>query len=352
MDKIYSNSYRVFLREKFQLKEIGLDWADHDDVIFYLQRNLVAGINGPTYEHKTTGPCLLPTVDINLLKSKNIDVQAILDRQPTIQNVLLVATASKGQVHVCLETKEFSTLLADLTGENQEFLDETIEIARRTMEINKRLLNWWGIRDRNIHLHFTHEPRVDETIQINCRRYGELYLRYLESYPQKSNNFRLGQRMRKLIARGKKLEDIYRLRIYSTYFPGWWGDEKVKEHSIVENVFHDAQLFTKKHSKSSMVGLMPPKDLNFKKNEMDVGVPLYLGTEEKIREGIELLKMTRFPNKNRFNCIVGNLLLYAVKNIEDFHCIESCGRNQVTCHHDCRACLDILEDFILTISGL
>ena len=351
LNKIYSPSFRTSLREKYQLEMINDNWKEFGDIEFYIKRNLVVGFSGEIYKHKTTGPCLLPTVDINLLKTRDVDIPNILNRQPTIQNALLTAVASKGPIHICLETKEFSNLLNELTDQSREFIDEMKEVADRTMKIIDRLLKWWGIKGQDMRLHYTHESKVDETIRDNCYKYGELYIKYLENHNKKSNNYRLGKILRRLLKNGKKVEDLYRLRIVSTYFPGWWGEPSIKEHTIVENVFHDAQLFTKLHSKTSMVSLLPPKDLTFKKSEMDVGVPLYLGTEEIVREGIDLLKLTKFPRTNRFNCIVGNLLLFGVKNVEDYNSIESCEKDKTTCNQDCRDCLNLLEEFILTISG-
>ncbi|NHI94685.1 MAG: hypothetical protein EAX96_19495 [Candidatus Lokiarchaeota archaeon] len=351
LDMIYSPSFRISLREKFELEEIKNNLSKYKDIEFYLKRNLIVGINGEVFNHKTTGPCLLPTTDINLLGRKGNNIQEIINKQPTIQNVFLTATAARGPIHVCLETKEFTNLLNSLSMTHQNFLDDMIEVADRTMEINKRLMKWWNIKNSDIRLHYTHENKVDESIENNCKKYGELYVRFLEGQDQKSNNYRIGKRIRSLLNKGNKYEDLYRLRVVSTYFPGWWGDESIKEHVVVENVFHDAQLFTKLHSKTSMVGLLPPKDLTFKKSEMDLGVPLYLGTEEIVREGIELLKMTKFPRKNRFNCIIGNLLLFGVKNVHDYHSIESCEKDTSTCNQDCTECLTFLEEFLLNISG-
>ena len=350
LNMIYSPSFRRSLREKYDLVKINNDISKFNDIDFYLRRNLIVGINGNIHEHKTTGPCLLPTVDIKLLNKKDIDVQEILDRQPTIQNVLLTATAAKGPVHTCLETKEFSNLLNEIRNKKDDNLDAIIEVAKRTMKINKRLLKWWNVSNSDIRLHYTHDSKIDESINEYCHAYGEIYLKYLEQHDPKSNNFRISKRIRKILQQGKRINEIYRIRIVSTYFPGWWGDTNVKEHTVIENVFHDAQLFTRLHSDTSMVGLLPPKDLSFKKSEMDVGVPLYLGTEEMINEGIELLRLTKFPRKNRFNCIVGNLLLFAVKRVDDFHSIESCEKDKETCNQDCRECLNFLEEFIHTIS--
>lgn len=350
--KIYSSSFLTYLREKFQLKEIEFNSEISNDVEFYSKRNLIVGISGEIYKHKTTGPCLIPTYDINLLTKENVNYKEILDKQPTIQNVLLTAIAVKGPVHVCLETKEFSNLLMELTNNRQDFLDEMIEVARRTWKIIEQLMDWWNVKNSEIQLHFTHETKIDETIRNFSIDFCEKYIDFLLSYDKKSNNYRIGQRLKKFLKKGKKPEEIYRLRVVSTYFPGWWGDNTIKEHTIVENIFHDAQLFTKLYSKTTMVGLLPPKDLTFKKPEMDVGIPLYLGTEDKVKEGIEILKNTKFPKKNRFNCIIGNLLLFAVKKIEDFECIESCGRKEITCYNDCTECLDILEEFLYKISDI
>ncbi|MHA1269099.1 MAG: hypothetical protein ACTSPY_04870 [Candidatus Helarchaeota archaeon] len=353
INKIYSKNYRLHLLKKYQLVDIGKNFDclnEYKPIEFYLRRFIVVGVNGKIFNDITTGPCLLPTSDINLLKNNKAEVEDILNKQPTIQNVLLTATATQGIIHVCLETKEFSNLLSEITKKNNNYIDKMIEIAQRTMKINKKLLNWWGIKNSNINLHYTHDSKVNETIIHYCKLHGENYIKYLLSHNPKSNNYRIGQKLQKLLINNIKIEDIDRIRIYVTYFPGWWGKESIKEHTIVENIFHDAQLFTKLYSKSTMVGLLPPKDLTFRKPEMDLGLPLYLGTEEKVREGIEILQKTKFPIKNRYNCIVGNLLLFGVKRIQDYHCIESCGRKKLECTQDCRKCLDILEEFLFEIT--
>ena len=340
----------MHLRDKYGLKDIGKEKEVYDDLGFYIKRRLIIGINGDVYSHKTTGPCLLPTVDINSLNNRKIDLDKVFEKQPTLQNVLLNAVAAKGPIHICLETKEFSNLLNEITNNQKDYLDEFIKIANKTWQMVKNLMDWWEIKDSEINLHYSHEQKIDEYINLTCQKYSKYYISYLSSHHPTSNNYRLGKYFQKLLEKGNKPEDIYRLRVVSTYFPGWWGDDSIKEHTIVENVYHDAWMFTRQYSKTSMAALLPPKDLSFKKSEMDTGDPLYLGTEEKVREGFETLKATRFPNKNRYNCIVGNLLLFAVKKIEDFHCIESCGRKGITCKHDCSNCLDILEEFLIKIS--
>ncbi|MHA1380305.1 MAG: hypothetical protein ACTSRG_18190 [Candidatus Helarchaeota archaeon] len=352
LNKIYTPSFRIHLRKKFQLQELGENWANYKDVEFYAKRNLIVGINGEIFNHKTTGPCLLPTIDISILSNNRANYREILEMQPTLQNVILTAVAAKGNVHVCLETKEFANMLNGFYHNEQNYLDDFIEVAKRTCKMTKNLMEWWNVKNSKITLHYTHESKVDDQINYICSQYHQKYIDFLLNHNPKSNYFRIGKRLKNFLEQGNKPEEIYRLRVVSTYFPGWWGDKKINEHTIVENVFHDAWLFTKLYSKTSMVGLLPPKDLSFKKSEMDVGQPLYLGTETKLREGIKILKATRFPKKNRYNCIVGNLLLFAVKNIEDFHCIESCGRKKLTCNYDCRCCLDILEEFLYKISGI
>lgn len=352
LNKIYTPTFRNHLREKFQLNGLLGDLEKIEDVEFYAKRNLIIGINGEIFKHKTTGPCLLPTTDINRLHTKKVNYDLILEKQPTLQNVLLTAIATKGPIHICMETKEFANMLNNFKGNNQDFIDNFVEVAQRTWKMTKNLMAWWNIRNSQIYLHYTHDSKVDEKINQICDQYYQKYIDYLLNHDKRSNNYRIGKRLKKFLEEGERPEDLYRLRVISTYFPGWWGDDSIKEHTIVENVYHDAWLFTKKYSKTSMVALLPPKDLSFKKSEMDLGIPLYLGTQEKIKEGLEILRSTRFPKKNRYNCIVGNLLLFAVKKIEDFHCIESCGRKKLTCNHDCRNCLDILEEFLITISNV
>jgi len=352
LNKIYTPTFRIHLRKKFQLRELGADWESLKDVDFYAKRNLIVGFNGEIYNHKTTGPCLLPSTDINVLSNKKTNYEAILEKQPTLQNIILTAIAAEGPIHICLETKEFANMLNNFYNDNHDYLDDFIEVAKRTWKMTKNLMKWWNIKNSKINLHYTHESKVDDQINYICSQYHQKYINFLLSHDSKSNNYRIGKRLINFLEHGKKPEEIYRLRVVSTYFPGWWGESKIKEHTIVENVFHDAWLFTKSYSKTSMVGLLPPKDLSFRKSEMDLGKALYLGTEDKLKEGLEFLKATRFPKKNRYNCIVGNILLFAVKKVEDFHCIESCGRKNLICNHNCRRCLDIIEDFLYILSDI
>lgn len=302
----------------------------------YHSRGLTFGKTpGPLHPVVTTGPCILPSIDIRALKADPADYRAIFDRQPTLQNVVSTASQSPGEVHLILETKEFAGLAADLTGlPFADMLDESIIIARRIWDGIQGV----GMVGEDVRAHMTHEDKVDATITRFAAEHAEEFFARIPAYH--SDPDPQIKRLRKhLEERGPA--GMFALRIFASYFPGWWGEE-VEAHLVIENMHH--YYIQAWDATKVFVPLLPPRSLDGKK-EMDEGQAIYVGTAEHAETAIARLQKI-LPMKTPYGCPVGNLIPYAAVDDDELGIIVDCARDREVDPNRCERCLGVASRLI------
>lgn len=335
VEKIYSNSMDS-RRKIHHLIEVSKYKNNLLDISFYAKRHLIAGVSkGRIYNHKTTGPCFLPSVDIKKL-NKSTELDKLMEKQPTFQNVFTNCVMSEGIVHVCMETKEYTNLISELTGNKQEdIFDKVIEISNKIKTYNKKLIKLFKPKNEVI-IHNTYESKVDNTISEYTEKYADNYIDFINT---------INPPLALKIKKAKDKKNIYALRVAVTYLPGWWGDKNVKSHTIVENVFHNGPIFGILNSKSSFVGICPPKSIDGKL-EMDNGKPIYLGKRKYVDEALKELK-SKLPLKTPYACPVGNLVLFCAENKSELDLIPKCANNPIrSWDNKCKYCYQVVRDML------
>lgn len=307
------------------------------DISFYKKRHLIAGISkGRIYKDKTTGPCFFSSTDITNIKNNPKLFECLAEKQPTFQNVFLNCIMARGNIHVCMETKEYTALMSKLTGKNKDNIFQKImEISGKIETYNKKLVKLFKPKNV-ITKHYTHEEKVDESINEYAEKYAKKYTEFIK---------KINPPLALEIEKAKEKKNIYALRVAVTYLPGWWGDKKVKTHTIVENISHNGPIFGILNSKSSFVGVYPPKSID-NKLEMDNGKPLYLGNSKCAEEGLKELK-SKLPLKTPYICPVGNLVLFCAKDKNDLDLVKECANNPIkSWDKKCKYCYKVVRDMV------
>ena len=316
---------------------------DHQDLRFYNTRGVVLGRIGKVYRNKTTGPCLLGITDIDLIKTDLDSFGKVLGRQPTLQNVLNVGYQASGDLRICMETHEFACLAENVFGiEYDTALEAFVTVAKRT----ERMIRGRKRKDAGkLNFYYTHQKKVDAKLREITRQNCDSFLSLMS---RKKGEKKVLARIRKQIEAGKDPNDIFKLRIYSTYTPGWWGG-KTKAHTILENI-HNVNTYIDPDLNPSWVALVPLRSLEWKR-EMAQGSCIYLGTPEDVEQAIDHLK-SLVPQKSPFHCSVGNILPYAVDDLNEIDTLVDCFQKRVLDPDRCNRCLGIVTDFLRKTSDL
>jgi hypothetical protein len=315
----------------------------HKDLKFYNRRGAVLGQVGRIYRNKTTGPCLLGISDIDRIKKDPDSFKGIIQKQPTLQNVLNVGYQSFGEIRICLETHEFASLARDVFGVDYDFaLEEFKGAATRTQRIIKRLHKKGTGK---LHFYYTHQPKVDKRLREITQKNHQ---RFLELMSRKAGERKVLVRIRKQMEAGKDPNDIFKLRIYSTYTPGWWGGN-IKSHTIVENIYN-INTYIDPDLNPSWVALVPLRSLEWKR-EMAQGSCVYVGASDDVENAIEHLS-SQVPKKSPYHCNVGNILPYVVEDGESLDTLVECFQKRDLDSDRCKRCLGIVQDFLRRISDM
>ena len=310
---------------------------DHKDLRFYGERGVLLGQRGRVFKNKTTGPCLLGVTDIDRIKRDLVPFDEIIRKQPTLQNVLNVGYQASGDIRICMETHEFASLAQNVFGvEYDAALKGFKEVADRTQRIIAGLhTNISGI----LHFHFTHEPRVDRRLREITEDNSD---RFLSLMARKKGEKKVLARIRKQLDAGRDPNDMFKLRIYSTYTPGWWG-EKVKSHTLVENIYN-INTYIDPELNPSWAALVPLRSLEWKR-EMAQGTCAYVGTSEDIEDAVEKLASI-IPRKSPYHCNIGNIIPYAVNAPDQCDTLLDCFNKRDLNPERCQRCLDIVSEFL------
>ncbi len=325
---------RDVLLEKYRLHNP----VERPELAYYHQRGAVLGEVGGIQKNITTGPCLLGLSDIERIKNEPESFHKVVSRQPTLQNVLNVGYQADGDIHICLETHEFAHMAADIFEMGYDAaLSEFIRAAERTERII-RLLH--KNSSSTLHFHHTHDPKVDAVLRrITESRYEE----FLTLMEKKKGERKILARIRKQVEAGRDPNEIFKLRIYATYTPGWWDGTKTP-HTIIENIYN-VNKYIDTDLNPSWTALVPLRSMDWKR-EMAQGGCINVGNKEEIKKAVALLEK-KLPQKSPHQCNVGNILPYAD---EDLDTLVQCYSNRTMNTDRCNRCFERVKNFLLKIS--
>ncbi len=239
-------------------------------------------INQPTEENIITGPCFIPSSEISRFRSCDLqEAEAILDKSPTIQNVVCVGLPKGGRGVIVLETKEYGNLNPNkpqvaIVKAAQRALRLIIGYQHIIAENNSGLPGLVPI--------YTHDTGPDEMVKDTIKE-------LLADHPEIRDH--------RALAGCDNPEEHGRLRIEASYTPQFAERLFGKDcsYTVAENYKHGLQFFDDfgilrdvfvraiNDGRLNFLGLIPPKSLDGKV-EMDDGRPIYLGNEACLKESL------------------------------------------------------------------
>lgn len=305
---------------------------------FYTDRSLILGKRGEIKQNITTGPCLLGISDIQRIKSGEFSFEDMMALQPTLQNVLCGAFQADGDIRVCLETYEFAKMAEEIFDiEFDHALKVMDSVADRTEEIIRTLHHGQG----TLYFYRTHETALNTHLSELTRKNFQTYLEIMQG---RRSDAKVHARLKKQTDAGRDPNDLFKLRIFSTYLPGWWGEEG--EHTIAENIYN-ISTYMDPGINDSWVALVPLRSQEWKK-EMAQGSPIYVGNEKGKEKALEELKK-QIPRKSPQQCNIGNILPYTAMDVEGMSTLLECASIGDLDAGRCKRCYENVADFLKSL---